>query len=115
MMQDGVYDHSKPREIVDNGPKIRYDYMGPFEDTQDALISRAIMSVTLPAAMIQDIVRPNLPQIQLFRPKFGYRTEELTIMDIVDVNIEYQPTRTDYSQSPTSYQGTSRNVTESVW
>lgn len=115
MMQDGVYDHSKPRDIVDNGPAIRYDYMGPFEDAQDQLISRAIMSVTLPAAMIQDIVRPNLPQVQLFRPKYGYRTEEISIVDIVDVNLEYPPTRTDYSQSPTSYQGTARNVSESVW
>lgn len=115
MMQDGVYDHSKPRDIVDNGPEIRYDYMGPFEDTQDALISRAIMSVTLPSSMIQDIVRPNLPQVQLFRPKFGYRTRQLDITDVMNVNAEFQPTRTDFTQSFGSYQGTSRNVTESVW
>jgi len=115
MNQDSVYDHSKPRAIVDNGPEIRYDYMGPFANAQEALLTRAIRSVTLPAMMIQDIVRPPLPQIQLFRPRYGYRTRAIGIMDVMDVDAQFEPTRTDYSQSPTSYQGTSRNVSESVW
>lgn len=115
LQQDSVYDKSKPRAIVDNGPEIRYDYMGPFKDTQDMLITRAVRSVTLPAQMIQDLVRPNLPQVQLFPPRFGYRTRQLGIADVMDVNLEYQPTRTDFSQSPSSYQGTARNVSESVW
>lgn len=113
--QDGVYDHTKDRKIVDNGPEIRYDYMGPFKDTQDMLLTRAIRSVTLPSVMVQDLVRPNLPQVQLFPPRFGYRTRQLGLLDVMDVNVEYQPTRTDFSQSPSSYQGTSRNVSESVW
>lgn len=113
--QDGVYDHSKGRAIVDNGPEIRYDYMGPFKDTQDMLITRAVRSVTMPAAMLQDLVRPHLPQIQLFPPRYGYRTRQLSITDVMDVDANFQPTRTDYTQSPGSYQGTSRNVSESVW
>jgi hypothetical protein len=56
-----------------------------------------------------------LPQVQLFPPRFGYRTRAIGIMDVMDVNEQFEPTRTDYSQSPTSYQGTSRNVSESVW
>ena len=115
MMQDGVYDHSKPREIVDNGPQIRYDYMGPFENEQEALITRAVRSVTLPSSMVQDLVRPNLPQVQLFRPRIGYRTRQLTITDVMNVNAEFQPERTDYTQSNGSYSGTARNVSESVW
>lgn len=113
--QDSVYDHTKGRAIVDNGPEIRYDYMGPFKDTQDMLITRAIRSVTLPSQMVQDLVRPNLPQVQLFPPRYGYRTRELSIYDVMDVDLEFQPTRTDYSQSPSSYQGTSRNVSEAIW
>lgn len=115
LQQDGVYDHSKPRKIVDNGPEIRYDYMGPFKDTQDMLLTRAVRSVTLPSQMIQDLVRPNLPQVQLFPPRYGYRTRELSIYDVMDVDLEFQPTRTDYSQSPSSYQGTARNVSEAIW
>lgn len=113
--QDGVYDHSKGRPIVDNGPEIRYDYMGPFASVQEALITRAIRSVTLPATMVQDLVRPPLPQVQLFPPRYGYRTRQLDITDIMNVDSEFQPTRTDFSQSPGSYQGTSRNASESIW
>lgn len=115
--QDGVYDHSRSRSIVDeeNGPQIRYDYMGPFKDTQDMLITRAVRSVTLPSVMVQDLVRPHLPQIQLFPPRYGYRTRQLGITDVMDVDVNFQPTRTDYSQSPSSYQGTARNVSEAIW
>ncbi len=115
MNQDSVYDHSKPRAIVDNGPEIRYDYMGPFANAQEALLTRAIRSVTLPAMMIQDIVRPPLPQVQLFPPRYGYHTRELGIMDVMNVDEEFEPTRTDFSGSQGSYQGTGRNVSESVW
>lgn len=113
--QDGVYDHTKGRDIVDNGPEIRYDYMGPFANTQEALITRAIRSVTLPKQMIQDLVRPPMPNVQLFPPRYGYRTRELDIMDIMNVDAEFQPTRTDFSQSPGSFQGTSRNTSESIF
>jgi hypothetical protein len=113
--QDSVYDHSKGRPILSEDPQIRYDYMGPFADTQEALLTRAVRSVTLPREMVQDIVRPPLPQVQLFRPRYGYRTRAVGIMDVMDVDAQFEPTRTDYSQSPTSYQGTSRNVSESVW
>jgi hypothetical protein len=113
--QDSIYDHTKGRPIVDNGPEIRYDYMGPFGSVQEALLTRAVRSVTLPAMMIQDIVRPPLPQVQLFPPRYGYRTRELGIMDVMNVDSEFQPTRTDFSQSSGSFQGTGRNVSESVW
>ncbi len=113
--QDSVYDHSKNRPITGEDPGIRYDYMGPFKDTQEALLTRAVRSVTLPKQMVQDIVRPPLPQVQLFPPRFGYRTRAIGIMDVMDVNEQFEPTRTDYTQSPGSYQGTARNVSESVW
>ena len=113
--QDSVYDHSKPRQIVDNGPEIRYDYMGPFKDRQEALLTRAVRAVTMPASMVQDLIRPPIDNIQLFPPRFGYRTRALGIMDVMNVDEEFQPTRVDFSQAPGSYQGTGRNVSESVW
>ena len=115
MQQDSVYDHSRSRDITSDSPQIQYSYMGPFKDTQDRLITRAVRSITMPSIMIQDLVRPELPQIQLFPPRYGYRTRQLGILDVMDVNVDFQPTRTDFSQSPSSYQGTSRNVSESVW
>jgi hypothetical protein len=118
MNQDGVYDHSKGRGIVDDEPEpslLRYDYMGPFANAQEAMLARALKSVTLPAQLIPDIVRPPLPNLQMFPPRFGYRTRELGILDVMDVNDEFQPTRTDFTREPGGYQGTARNVSESVW
>jgi hypothetical protein len=118
MNQDGVYDHSKGRPIVSEDPEpslLRYDYMGPFANIQEAMMARALKSATMPGALLQDIVRPPLPQVQLFPPRFGYRTRELGIMDVMDVNDEFQPTRVDFTREPGGYQGTARNVSESVW
>ena len=116
--QDGIYDHSKGRPIVGEDPEpslLRYDYMGPFANAQEAFMVRALRSATMPASLLQDIVRPPLPQVQLFPPRFGYRTRELSLMDIMDVNAELPPTRVDFTQNQGSYQATARNISESVW
>ena len=118
MNQDGVYDHSKGRPIVGEDPEpslLRYDYMGPFANAQEAFMARALKSVTMPAHLIPDIVRPPLPQINPFPPRYGYRTRQIGIMDVMDVNEEFQPTRVDFTREPGSYQGTARNISESVW
>jgi hypothetical protein len=115
MNQDGVYDHSKGRGIVSDEPEpnlLRYDFMGPFANAQEANMSRALRSVTIPSQLIPDLVRPPLPNLVLFPPKYGYRTRELGIMDVMDVNEEFQPTRVDFTQNPGGYQGTSRNASE---
>jgi hypothetical protein len=116
--QNGVYDYSKGRPIVSEDPDaslLRYDFMGPFANAQEAFMVRALRSATMPAALLQDLIRPPLPQIQLFPPRFGYRTRQLGILDVMDVNEEFQPTRVDFTREPGGYQGTSRNVSESVW
>lgn len=116
--QDGVYDYTKGRPILNEDPEpylLRYDYMGPFANAQEAMLSRAVKSVTLPSVMIQDLVRPPLPQVQLFPPRYGYRTRQLGIQDVMDVNEEMPPTRVDFTREAGSYQGTARNVSESVW
>jgi hypothetical protein len=116
--QNSIYDLTKGRAIVGEDPEpslLRYDYMGPFANAQEAFMVRALRSATMPAALLQDIVRPPLPQVQLFPPRYGYRTRELGIMDVMDVNSEFQPTRVDFTREPGGYQGTSRNVSESVW
>ena len=115
---DGVYDYSRQRPIVSEDPDaslLRYDYMGPFANAQEAFMVKAIRAATMPAALLQDLVRPPLPQVQLFPPRFGYRTRELGILDVMDVNQEFQPTRVDFTREPGAYQGTARNVSESVW
>jgi len=115
---DGVYDYTKNRPIVGEDPEpslLRYDYMGPFQNVQEAFMSRALQSITMPAQLLPDLVRPPLPQVNLFPPRYGYRTRQLGIMDVMDVNEEFQPTRVDFTREPGGYQGTARNISESVW
>lgn len=115
---NGVYDYSKGRPIVNEDPDpslLRYDFMGPFANAQEAFMARALKSTTMPAALLQDLIRPPLPQVQLFPPRFGYRTREIGILDVMDVNDAFQPTRVDFTREPGGYQGTARNVSESVW
>jgi hypothetical protein len=116
--QDGVYDHSKGRPIVNEDPEpslLRYDFMGPFANAQEAFMVKALRANTMPGQLLQDLIRPPLPQVQLFPPRFGYRSRELGIMDIMDVNQTFQPTRVDFTRQPGGYQGTARNMSESVW
>jgi hypothetical protein len=114
--QDSVYDHSKPRQIVgtrnpeEEKTGIRYDYQGPFGSTQERLISQALNSMTMPGPILQELVRPNLPQIQLLPPRFGYRTRQLNLTDVLNVDEEFYPTRVDFSQTPGGYSGTQRNA-----
>jgi len=115
---DGVYDYTKNRPIVGEDPEpslLRYDYMGPFQNVQEAFMSRALQSITMPAELLPDLVRPPLPQVNMFPPRYGYRTRQLGIMDVMDVNQEFQPTRVDFTREPGGYQGTGRNISESVW
>lgn len=110
--QDGVYDHSKGRPITDESvvEGIRYDYMGPFESTQQALISQALNVVTMPRQEVQRVVRPRLPHVTLLPPMKGYRTRELGLMDVMNVNQDQPPTRVDFSGGNAGYQGTERNA-----
>jgi len=114
----GVYDYSKGRPIVNEQPEpslLRYDFMGPFANAQEAFMARALKAATMPAALLPDLIRPPLPQVQLFPPRFGYRTRELGIEDVMDVNESFQPTRVDFTRDPGGYQGTARNISESIW
>jgi hypothetical protein len=113
--QDSVYDHTKPRQIVGTRNEeedlgIRYDYMGPFANKQEQLISQALNSVTMPGHALQQLVRPTIPTIQMLPPRFGYRTRALGIRDVMNVDETFQPTRVDFTASQAGYQGTLRNA-----
>lgn len=110
--QDSIYDRSKPRDIVADQvePEIRYDYMGPFSSVQERLISQALNAVTMPGEVLQQVVRPNLPQVDPFRPRFGYRTRSLSVTDVMNVDAEFQPVRKDFTASDAGYEGTLRNA-----
>ena len=106
---DSVYAKRPWDKESPEAPEQRYDYMGPFSSDQQAKITQAISSVTVPAEFLTDIVRPPIPQIQLFRPRYGYRTREIGIADIVNVDEIYAEPRTE-TGGAAGYSGTSRNT-----
>jgi hypothetical protein len=58
---------------------------------------------------IQEYVRPNLPQVQLFPARYGYETNEYGIKDIIELTGRTYE-RVDYSQQPNATNSTSRNT-----
>lgn len=108
--QDSVYNR-RPWNENETQPDTRgprYDYMGPFSDIQDQLTSQALAANTVPGEFLADIVRPPLPQVQLFRSRYGYRVRELGISDIMDVDEIYAEPRTEMTGAA-GFEGTSRN------
>lgn len=79
----------------------------PWASHEERLVSEALASASAPGAVLQETVRPPLPRVVLFPPRFGYRTEPLGIKDILDVNATFPSARVDYSGSSSGYSGTS--------
>lgn len=114
--QDGKYDYTHPWQKEEDQPGPRYDYMGPFASKEEEIITRALVSNTIPGVQLQDVVRPPLPQIQLFPPKYGYRSRQIGLSDIAYVDELYAGPPTRENAADQGYQGTMRYAQEnSSW
>lgn len=106
---DGRYDHTKPWTDQQVVPK--WAYNGPWSSNEERLTQQALMVATIPGDQIQKMVRPPLPQIQVFPNRFGWgeRTQP-TIDDVVSIDRVYTEPRVSwYSGGPAGYSGSSRN------
>ena len=116
MSFDGNYDYTKPWEAQGGSRPAKWTYNGPWSSNMERLTQQALMVATIPGAQIQEMVRPNLPQIHLFPQRFGWgeRTQP-TIDDVVSADRVYiEPRVSWYSGSPAGYSGSSRNSLESI-
>ena len=84
-------------------------YIGPFASNQEQNLSQAMATLTMPAAEIQEYVRPNLPQIELFPPKYGYSTQEYGLDDMVNLNVPVTE-RVDTPNPAAQAESSSRNT-----
>lgn len=116
MSFDGNYDYTKPWEAQGGSRPAKWTYNGPWSSNMERLTQQALMVATMPGAQIQEMVRPNLPQLQLFPPRFGWGTRtQPTMDDVVSVDRVYiEPRVSWYSGSPAGYSGSSRNSLESL-
>lgn len=117
---DGQYDYTKPwvanpfnGSLEDNNPP-RWSYKGPFSSNMERLTTQALMAATIPGVQLQQMVRPPLPQIQQFPPRFGWGNRTQPEMDdVVTLDRVYtEPRISWYSGSPAGYSGSSRNSLE---
>lgn len=79
----------------------------PWGSNEERLMGEALSVANIPGDVIQQTVRPPLPLVQLFPPRFGYRTDPIGIRDVLDVNTTYPGARVDYSGSSSGTSGTS--------
>ena len=109
---DGVYSN-RPWIAKPEAAYPPQEYLGPFQSNQERLLSQSLAANSMTAEEIQEYVRPPLPQINLFPDRYGYVTEEISIEDIVQLpggGRKSQRVESDFSQTPNTTQGTSRNT-----
>lgn len=112
LYSDGVYGR-KPWTAPAEAAYPPQGYVGPFQSNQDRLLNQALAVHTMSGPEIQELVRPPLPQVNLFPPRFGYVEEEISIEDIIELPRKVptaQRVESDFSNSPNSPQSSSRNT-----
>lgn len=84
-------------------------YIGPFASNQEQMLTQALESWNMTADQIQALVRPNLPQVQLFPDRFGYETREYGLDDMVNLNVPVTE-RVDTPNPAAQAESSSRNT-----
>ena len=108
---DGVYNR-RPWVAPPEAAMPPQEYIGPFASNQERLVSQSLAAWTMSAAEVQAYVRPPLPQIKMFPPRFGYSEHEIGIEDLVNLPRTVAGTQrveSDYSQTPNTTESTSTN------
>jgi hypothetical protein len=109
-MSDGVYSR-KPWQAPPEAAYPPQAYIGPFASNQERLLSQSLAANTMSGPELQEYVRPPLPQVKLFPERYGYTQTEISIEDIIDLpGRAQQRVESDFSNTPNTPEGTSRNT-----
>lgn len=96
-----------------------YYEIGPSYSNEERLVTAALMTATVPGAIIQAEVRSPLPQIDPFPPRFGYpdyQDRQASIGVVLDVDRAYRNRRDDVSGGVQGWQASARNIgVHDVW
>lgn len=107
-MTNGVYD-TKPWVAPPQAAYPPQAYIGPFPSNQDRMTTQALGVMSMTGQQIQQFVRPNLPQVDLFPNRYGYPTSEIGVEDIIELTSRTYE-RTDFSGERSEINSTSRNA-----
>ena len=96
-----------------------YYELGPNYSSQERLVTASLMTATIPGDVLRETVRPPLPQIIPFPPRFGYPDypeRQPGIEVAFSVNRYYPNARYELSGGVAGAQASARNVgVEDVW
>lgn len=84
-----------------------YDHSRPWQSNEERLVGEALGTTAGMTADDIRAIRPPIPRIGLFPPRFGLSKPPLGIRDIIDIEHYYPGARTDYSGMSSGYQGSS--------
>jgi hypothetical protein len=108
---DSVYNRRAWSAPTADAPNPPQEYLGPFASNQERLLTQSLATWNMSGAEIQEYVRPPLPQVKLFPPRYGFTEYEITIEDIVQMPRRgQQRVESDFSQTPNTTQSSSRNT-----
>lgn len=88
----------------------------PFYRKEEQLTQQALQIATIPGEWLQQNIRPNLPQVQLFPPRFGYMSyqdRQFSCADVLSFPGAYANRQYDTSGGPAEINASARNVSES--
>lgn len=110
---DGVYN----RRAWNEEPA-RWSYLGPFASNEERLIQQALTPMFMTAEEISDYVEVTLPQVEVFRPRYGYpevQDRQARVEDIVGIDRQVAtPQNTWYSGGPAGYTGAPRYASNTL-
>lgn len=96
-----------------------YQELGPNYSSQELLVTAALRTAMIPGQELAAGVRPPLPQIQPFPPRYGYPTypdRQPGIEVAFTADRAYPNARYELSGGVAGWQGAARNVgVEDVW
>jgi hypothetical protein len=106
-MTNGVY-NARPWVAPPQAAYPPQAYIGPFPSNQDRMMTQAMGVISMTPSDIQEYVRPNLPQVNMFPEKFGYFKGAVGIEDVIQLTSRTYE-RTDFSGASSEINSTSRN------
>ena len=84
---DGVYNR-RPWVAPTEAAMPPQEYLGPFKSNQERLIGQSLAAFSMTSEEIQQHVRPPLPQVKLFPPRYGYVEQEIGILISLNIAID---------------------------
>jgi hypothetical protein len=112
-----VQDRLNYQETFSQPGDVYYE-LGPNFSNQERLVTQALMTATIPGQVLQAQVRPNIPGIDPFPPRWGYlpyQYRQSGIEQVLDVPRTYRNRRDDLSGGVAGMQSAARNVQSDVW